>query len=217
MNIVRYRKNIIRKNKKLIYPYEKIIKDTDFFTGRTDTTACSINFELGINNIGGITTSYGNPYINFVSILNDSNTFQIQYQTWGRYKITSLSILATPSDSIGGFFTNLTEGAPSFSVCIYPSLINFDFGNIVKNSDNNFVIHGGLNYSQGKRWNFPDNMIIDKNGTGLGVWCNSPEYPNQIGEICFVNNSTTNTTLSGTKICFNVRLTFTIVFGFFAL
>lgn len=217
MNIVRYRKNKIRKNKKLIAPVDKIIKETDFFTGRTDTTACSINIEVGVNNTGGITTSYGNPYINFVSILDNSQTFQIQYQTWGRYKLTSLSIIATPSDSIGGFFTTMTKGAPSISVCIFPSLLNLDVGTLCKNSDNNYSFYGGLNYTQGRSWNFPDNMLIDKNGTGLGIWSNSPEYSNQIGELCFVNNQTSNTTLSGSKVCFNVRITFTVIFGYWAL
>lgn len=212
MNTVRKYKRQKYKSK-LIYPSK--IRIQDYYFGRDIDVSCVCDFTLGISTTGNLFTDFSSsPFVNFVTVLGNSGSFIQHHQMFARYKILNVSCVMTPSDSLSGYNLYISRNSPAIACCCFPTLLNSDPMSLVRDNDNNFIFYGGLNYSQGKQWNFPDNFLSDKN-LGIGTWNNCLDYTTQIGEIAFHNTNSSTSTFN--RIIASVRIRITIRFSTFSL
>lgn len=210
----------VRKFKKKLYKQQSKyapskIRELDYYTGREVITTVPVDFTLGISTSGTLFTDFaGTNYINFASILGANGTFVNDAQVYAKYKIMNISLSLTPTDNLAGYTLTCTN-VPAIACGCFPSCLNLTLGPLVKDNDNSFMFYGGLNFTQSRQWNFPDNFLTDKN-YGIGTWNNSLEYNLIIGEIAFIPVVSISA-ISTPRIIAACRVRFTVKWGLFSI
>ena len=151
----------------------------------------------------------GNTFVNLLTLLNLSSSFQENIPIFGRYKIVGINIRASLGAALATLDTAFTNCAPTLSLAFYPQLINTSLGVNPAFNDSKLLLDPSLSVPQIKYWKFNDNYF-DNGASGFGVWTNTTSGV-QTGQLsCTLNIPAT---ASSTTALFNVRTTFYILFA----
>ena len=86
--------------------------------------------QLTINNGASSPIFYqsANTYVNILSLLQSSISFQDNIALWGRYKIVGMNVRASVGSSIATLDSAFVNCAPTLSLAFYPQLITTALG-----------------------------------------------------------------------------------------
>ena len=150
-----------------------------------------------------------NTFVNLLTLLQSSSSFQENIPIFGRYKIVGMNIRASLGASITTLDTAFTNCAPTLSLAFYPQLASTALGVNPAFNDSKLLLDPSLSVPQVKYWKFQDNYF-DNGASGFGVWTNTTSGI-QTGQLsCTLNIPIA--ALSTTSL-FNVRTTFYILFA----
>lgn len=151
------------------------------------------------------------PYYNIVTMLQNSVSFQNQFNLYQRYKITGISIRLGPTTDPGLLSARFPQGyTPPQIFAFYPNFTGQNLGNSVLGNDNSLTFDPAGGIPASKFWKFPDNYY-DAGGYGFGIWSRSAGYLNQVGQFA-VSPGSSNVITSVTAIC-SYRVTVYVVFS----
>lgn len=167
--------------------------------------------QLSINN-GANTVMFsksGAEYVNILTLLQSSISFQDNIGLWGRYKIVGMNVRASAGSSIATLDSAFVGCAPTLSLAFYPQLISIPLGSSPAYNDQKLLLDPSLTVPQTKYWKFHDNYF-DNGASGFGVWTNT-QGGVQTGQLgCTLNIPVV---ALGTTALFNVRATFYVLFS----
>ena len=150
----------------------------------------------------------GSTYVNILTLLQSSTSFQDNIGLWGRYKIVGMNVRASVGTSISVLDSSFTNCAPTSSLAFYPHIITTSVGANPAYNDQK-LLDPSLSVPQTKYWKFHDNYF-DNGASGFGVWTNT-QGGVQTGQLsCTLNIPVISL---GTTALFNVRTTFYILFA----
>ena len=151
----------------------------------------------------------GGTYVNILTLLQSSTSFQDNIGFWGRYKILGINVRASPGASIPTLDSSFANCAPTSSLAFYPHLTSTALGANPAYNDQKLLLDPSLTLPQTKYWKFHDNYF-DNGSSGFGVWT-STQSGVQTGQLsCTLNIPVV--ALSTTAL-FNVRTTFYVLFS----
>ena len=151
----------------------------------------------------------GNTFVNLLTMLNLSSSFQENIPIFGRYKIVGMNIRASLGAALSTLDSAFTNCAPTLSLAFYPQLAGTSLGVNPAYNDQKLLLDPSLSVPQTKYWKFHDNYF-DNGASGFGVWTNTTSGV-QTGQLsCTLNMPVT---ASSTTALFNVRTTFYILFA----
>lgn len=151
----------------------------------------------------------GNTFVNILTLLQSSASFQENIVVYGRYKIVGMNIRGSLGAAISTLDTAFTNCAPTSSLAFYPQLTSTSLGSNPAYNDSKLLLDPSLSVPQTKYWKFHDNYF-DNGASGFGVWTNT-----QIGVQAGQMSCTLNIPVAAlsTTALFNVRTTFYILFA----
>ena len=150
-----------------------------------------------------------NTFVNLLTLLQSSASFQENIAVYGRYKIVGMNVRASAGASIAALDSAFTNCAPTMSLAFYPQLITTALGSNPAYNDAKLLLDPSLAVPQTKYWKFHDNYF-DNGASGFGVWT-STQGGVQTGQLsCTLNIPVV--ALSTTAL-FNVRTTFYVLFA----
>ena len=151
----------------------------------------------------------GNTFVNILTLLQSSASFQENIVVYGRYKIVGMNIRGSLGAAISTLDTAFTNCAPTVSLGFYPQLTNTSLGSSPAYNDSKLLLDPSLSVPQSKYWKFHDNYF-DNGASGFGVWTNT-QIGVQAGQLsCTLNIPVA---ASSTTALFNVRTTFYVLFA----
>ena len=151
----------------------------------------------------------GGTYVNILTLLQSSTSFQDNIGFWGRYKIVGINVRASAGASIPTLDSAFANCAPTSSLAFYPHIISTALGSNPAYNDQKLLLDPSLTVPQTKYWKFHDNYF-DNGSSGFGVWTNT-QGGGQTGQLsCTLNIPVV--ALSTTAL-FNIRTTFYVLFS----
>jgi len=151
------------------------------------------------------------PYFNIVTMLQNSVSFQNQFNLYQRYKIVGVSIRLGPSTDTAYLSAKLAQGyIPPQIFAFYPNFTSQNLGNSVLGNDNSVTFDPAGGIPVYKYWKCPDNYY-DSGSYGFGIWSRSAGYLNQVGQLA-VSPGSSNNISSVSAIC-SYRVAVHIVFS----
>lgn len=172
---------------------------------------CEAYDQITINNGASspIFLQSSNTYVNILTLLQSSTSFQDNIGFWGRYKIVGINVRASAGASIPTLDSAFTNCAPTLSLAFYPHIITTAVGSNPAYNDQKLLLDPSLTVPQTKYWKFHDNYF-DNGASGFGVWTNT-QGGVQTGQLsCTLNIPVI--ALSTTAL-FNLRTTFYVLFS----
>lgn len=150
-----------------------------------------------------------NTYVNILTLLQSSTSYQDNIGFWGRYKIVGINVRASSGSSVATLDSAFTNCAPTLSLAFYPQLITTALGSNPAYNDQKLLLDPSLTVPQTKYWKFHDNYF-DNGASGFGVWTNT-QGGVQTGQLsCTLNIPVA---ALSTAALFNVRTTFYVLFS----
>lgn len=172
---------------------------------------CEAYDQMSINSgaLSPIFLQSNNTYVNILTLLQSSTSFQENIAVYGRYKIVGINVRASVGASIATLDSAFTNCAPTLSLAFYPQLISTALGSNPAYNDGKLLLDPSLTVSQTKYWKFHDNYF-DNGASGFGVWTSSQSGV-QTGQL----SCTLNIPIAAlsTAALFNIRTTFYILFA----
>lgn len=172
---------------------------------------CEAYDQITINNgaTSPIFLQSTNTYVNILTLLQSSTSFQDNIGFWGRYKIVGINVRVSSGASVATLDSAFANCAPTSSLAFYPQLTTTALGSNPAYNDQKLLLDPSLTVPQTKYWKFHDNYF-DNGASGFGVWTNT-QGGVQTGQLsCTLNIPVV--ALSTTAL-FNVRTTFYILFA----
>ena len=151
----------------------------------------------------------GNTFTNVLTLLTGSTSWQDNQPLYSRYKITGISLRASPGASVATLDAAFPNCAPTISTAFYPQLTSSVLGTNPAYNDQKMLIDPAISTPQSKYWKFIDNYF-DNGASGFGVWT-STQSGVQTGQFSHTFNIPSNAT-ANTGL-FNLRYTFYILFA----
>lgn len=150
-----------------------------------------------------------NTYVNILSLLQSSASFQENIAVYGRYKIVGINVRVSAGSSIATLDSAFTNCAPTLSLAFYPQLTTTALGSNPAYNDQKLLLDPSLAVPQTKYWKFHDNYF-DNGASGFGVWT-STQSGVQTGQL----SVTLNIPIAAlsTAALFNIRTTFYLLFA----
>ena len=150
-----------------------------------------------------------NTFVNLLTLIQSSSSFQENIPIFGRYKIVGMNIRASLGAAISTLDAAFTNCAPTLSLAFYPQLINTALGVNPAYNDQKLLLDPSLAVPQTKYWKFHDNYF-DNGASGFGVWTNTTSGV-QTGQLsCTLNIPAA---AAATTALFNIRTTFYVLFA----
>lgn len=119
-------------------------------------------------------------YVNYLSVLTNSTSFQSYVNLYQKYKITGVTVRLnycvglTDMSSTVGF-------APNIAVAPYTA-ISTNYGGLASTNDHKMVLEAGTTLPKQKYWKYSPNFVAG-NGVGLGEWNDMSAYSGQTGQV----------------------------------
>lgn len=150
-----------------------------------------------------------NTFVNILTLLQSSASFQENIAVYGRYKIVGINVRVSSGSSIATLDSAFTNCAPTLSLAFYPQLNSTALGANPAYNDAKLLLDPSLSVPQTKYWKFHDNYF-DNGASGFGVWT-STQSGVQTGQL----SCTLNIPIAAlsTAALFNVRTTFYLLFA----
>lgn len=150
-----------------------------------------------------------NTFVNILTLLQSSASFQENIAVYGRYKIVGINVRVSSGSSIATLDSAFTNCAPTLSLAFYPQLNSTALGSNPAYNDAKLLLDPSLSVPQTKYWKFHDNYF-DNGASGFGVWT-STQSGVQTGQL----SCTLNIPIAAvsTAALFNIRTTFYVLFA----
>ena len=150
-----------------------------------------------------------NTFINILTLLQSSASFQENIAVYGRYKIVGINVRVSAGASLATLDSAFTNCAPTLSLAFYPQLNTTALGSNPAYNDAKLLLDPSLTVPQTKYWKFHDNYF-DNGASGFGVWT-STQSGVQTGQLsCTLNIPIV---ALNTAALFNMRTTFYLLFA----
>lgn len=150
-----------------------------------------------------------NTFVNILTLLQSSASFQENIAVYGRYKIVGINVRVSSGSSLATLDSAFTNCAPTLSLAFYPQLSSTALGSTPAYNDQKLLLDPSLSVPQTKYWKFHDNYF-DNGASGFGVWT-STQGGVQTGQL----SCTLNIPIAAvsTASLFNIRTTFYVLFA----
>lgn len=150
-----------------------------------------------------------NTFVNILTLLQSSASFQENIAVYARYKIVGMNVRVSSGSSLATLDSAFTNCAPTLSLAFYPQLINTALGANPAYNDAKLLLDPSVTVPQTKYWKFHDNYF-DNGASGFGVWT-STQAGVQAGQL----SCTLNIPIAAlsTASLFNIRTTFYLLFS----
>lgn len=150
-----------------------------------------------------------NTFVNILTLLQSSASFQENIAVYGRYKIVGINVRVSSGSSLATLDSAFTNCAPTLSLAFYPQLSSTALGSTPAYNDAKLLLDPSLSVPQTKYWKFHDNYF-DNGASGFGVWT-STQGGVQTGQL----SCTLNIPIAAvsTASLFNIRTTFYVLFA----
>lgn len=172
---------------------------------------CEAYDQISINSgaASAIFLQTNNTFINILTLLQSSASFQENIAVYGRYKIVGINVRVSSGSSLATLDSAFTNCAPTLSLAFYPQLNSTALGSNPAYNDAKLLLDPSLTVPQTKYWKFHDNYF-DNGASGFGVWT-STQSGVQTGQLsCTLNIPIV---ALSTVALFNIRTTFYLLFA----
>ena len=110
-----------------------------------------------------------NTFVNLLTLIQSSSSFQENIPIFGRYKIVGMNIRASLGAAIASLDAAFPKCAPTLILAFYPQLAGTALGVNPAYNDQKLLLDPSLAVPQTKYWKFHDNYF-DNGASGFGVW-----------------------------------------------
>ena len=101
-----------------------------------------------------------NTFVNLLTLIQSSSSFQENIPRFGRYKIVGMNIRASLGSAISTLDAAFLNCAPTLSLAFYPQLAGTALGVNPAYNDQKLLLDPSLAVPQTKYWKFHDNYFV---------------------------------------------------------